>query len=414
MHSWPAPKVPLIDCEQIPERVSAFDARSLKIKNVGPETGTAKLYVCGITPYDATHLGHAFTYLTFDTMNRAWRDAGLDVKYVQNITDVDDPLLERADATGQDWLELATDQIQLFSTDMEALRVLPPDHLVPVSETMNEVEEMILKLKEKGLVYQLDDEYPDWYFRCSKVPGFGKISHLNRAQMLPEFAEHGGDPERPGKEHPLDALVWRLERPGEPSWESSLGKGRPGWHIECTAIALNRLGANLCVQGGGSDLIFPHHEMCNAQSLAVSGEDFAHDFVYAGMVGLDGEKMSKSKGNLELVSRLRARGEDPMAIRLALLNHHYQSDWEWFASDMEAANRRADAWKAAFCAGKGTAAKPVIQELRKAVRNNLDTPKAIRVIDEWTSAVLAGDGEDTQAPGKVADAVDALLGVRWD
>lgn len=412
MHAWPAPEVPVVDT-QLADRVTAFDARTGTVTPVGPESGTAKLYVCGITPYDATHLGHAFTYLTFDTLNRAWRDAGLEVKYVQNVTDVDDPLLERANDTGRDWLELATEQMELFSTDMTAMRVLPPDELVAVSETIGEVEQMILKLADAGLVYQLDDEYPDWYFRCSKVPGFGKISKLDRQHMLPEFGEHGGDPERQGKEDPLDALVWRQARPGEPSWESVLGKGRPGWHIECTAIALNRLGAGLCIQGGGRDLIFPHHEMCNAQSIGVSGKDFAQGFVYAGMVALDGEKMSKSKGNLELVSRLRANGEDPMAIRLALLNHHYQSDWEWFASDMESANRRADAWKAAFRSEKGTPAEPVIEELRRAVRDNLNTPRALRVIDEWTSAVFAGDGHDEQAPSKIVDAVDALLGIRW-
>lgn len=416
MYAWPTVEVPTIpdtpSSYRVPERVSLVTTNDRALTPVGPEHGVAGLYVCGITPYDATHLGHAFTYVMFDVLNRAWRDAGLTVRYAQNVTDVDDPLLERAAATGVDWRELAVDQIDLFRSDMTALRVLPPDWYVPATSIIEEVTTLVDRLTESGLIYQVDDpEHPDWYFRTAEAPGFGTESHLGRAAMLTEFAEHGGDPERPGKKDALDCLVWRLERPGEPAWDSSLGRGRPGWHIECTAIALNRLGEAFAVQGGGRDLAFPHHEMCAAEAIAATGKPFAEAYAHVGMVGMDGEKMSKSLGNLELVSRLTAGGADPMAIRLALLSHHYRGDWEWTAEQLGAAQRRLDAWRAAVRADRGTSAVPVIADLRRSLRNDLDTPTALAVIDEWSSAVLAGDGQDEEAPGQVAAAVDALLGV---
>jgi len=391
-----------------------FDTASRCLREVGPATGTAGLYVCGITPYDATHLGHAFTYLTFDLLNRTWRDLGLDVRYAQNITDVDDPLLERAEATGRDWVELASEQVELFRTDMASLRVLPPDHYVAATEAIDLVTEAIASLRDKGLVYQVaDDDYPDWYFRTALAPGFGDVAHLNREQEIAEFAAKGGDPERPGKQDALDSLVWRLERPGEPAWESPLGKGRPGWHIECMAIAERYLGETFSVQGGGRDLAFPHHEMCGALGAAATHKPFADAYVHVGMVGLDGEKMSKSKGNLELVSRLRSQGHRPAEIRLALLAHHYRDDWEWFVTDMDAAGKRAHAWRSAFSAEAGTPAEPVVDGLRRALRNDLDAPRALAEVDEWSSATLAGDGTDPDAPRRLADAVDALLGVRF-
>ncbi len=393
-----------------------WDTASQSVHPVGPDTGTAGLYVCGITPYDATHLGHAFTYLTFDLLHRAWLDVGLAVDYVQNITDVDDPLLERAAATGQDWQELAAEQIELFRTDMAALRVLPPTHYVAATEALDLVAETVTDLIDKQLVYQVaDDQYPDWYFRTAAIEHFGAMSHLSREQQLAEFAAKGGDPERPGKLDPLDSLVWRLERPDEPAWDSPLGRGRPGWHVECTSIAQHYLGETFSVQGGGRDLAFPHHEMCAAVGRAAADvARFSKAYVHVGMVGLDGQKMSKSVGNLELVSRLRANGVGAPVIRLALLAHHCRADWEWFATDLDAAQRRADAWRAAFATATGTPSAPVIAGLRRALRNDLDAPRALAEVDEWSAATLAGDGEDTQAPGELAAAVDALLGVRFD
>ncbi|SJN30380.1 L-cysteine:1D-myo-inosityl 2-amino-2-deoxy-alpha-D-glucopyranoside ligase MshC [Luteococcus japonicus LSP_Lj1] len=378
----------------------------------GPEQGTARLYVCGITPYDATHLGHANTYVTFDLLNRVWRDLGLQVRYAQNVTDVDDPLLERAAATGQDWTELAQDQTQLFRTDMEALRVLPPDAYVGAVESIPQVVALLESMKDSATLYQVDDpDYPDWYFRCEMAPGFGQVGNLDEQQMVTRFTEMGGDPQRPGKHHPLDCLVWRMERPGEPAWESSLGRGRPGWHIECTAIALDALGKHFDVQGGGSDLAFPHHEMCAAEGSVATGEPFAQVYLHSGMVALDGEKMSKSKGNLELVSRLRAQGHDPMAIRLALLGHHYRSNWEWTAEDLATAEQRLAIWREAVGLDAALDARPVIEQARTALRTDMDAPAALAAIDAWAQASLALDGDDHEAPGHIAAFADAVLGI---
>lgn len=322
MRSWSAPNVPRLPGTGLPLRL--YDTAAREIRETTP-SGEARMYVCGITPYDATHLGHANTYLAFDLVNRAWRDAGHDVHYTQNATDVDDPLLERADATGQDWQELAEGEIELFRSDMEALRILPPREYVGVTEVIGQITELIGRLAERGATYELDG---DVYFPVSAAPKFGAVSGLPEETMLELFAERGGDPGRVGKRHPLDWLLWRSERPGEPSWPSSFGPGRPGWHIECTAIALGNLGSGFDVAGGGSDLIFPHHEMGACEGHVATGEwPFARAYVHAGMVGLDGEKMSKSRGNLVFVSHLRETA-DPMAIRLALLAHHYRDDWE--------------------------------------------------------------------------------------
>ena len=414
MKAWLAPQVPQIDVTtpEAPSRLRVHDTSRGELVEVGPVAGTARMYVCGITPYDATHLGHANTYLTFDLLNRAWRDLGLGVEYAQNVTDVDDPLLERANLTGQDWTELATDQTQLFRTDMEALRVLPPDTSVGAVESIPGVVALLERMMPSGTVYQVEDaEFPDWYFRCEMAPGFGEVSGLDGQAMLAKFVDMGGDPERPGKKHPLDCLVWRMAREGEPSWESSLGRGRPGWHIECTAIALDHLGADFDVQGGGSDLAFPHHEMCAAEGTVAAGKPFAEAYVHSGMVALDGQKMSKSLGNLELVSRLRAQGVDPMAIRLALLAHHYRENWEWEASQVDAAVERLALWRSAAALDSALDATSAIAAARTAIRTDLDAPSALAAIDAWASASLDVAGDDTATPALVATFVDAVLGI---
>jgi len=383
---------------------------------VGPESGEARMYVCGITPYDATHLGHAATYVAFDLLNRTWRDRGLDVHYVQNVTDIDDPLLERARATGVDWTELARAQTDLFRSDMEALRVLPPREYVGAVEAIPLVVDAVEALGERGLVYRLDPEVagveaPDWYFRSRQVPHYGAISHLSEEQARVIFAERGGDPDLPGKVDPFDCLVWRMAREGEPSWESRLGPGRPGWHIECSVIAQHYLGTTFDVQGGGSDLAFPHHEMSAAEGRAATGQRYAQAYVHAGMVGLDGEKMSKSRGNLVLVSRLTAAGVDPMAIRLAILAHHYRDDWSWTDAGLLAAIARLDTWCRAVAAPAGPDATATVAAVRAALRDDLDAPAALAAIDAWAAATLAGEGTDPTAPGLLARAADALLGV---
>ncbi|WP_232326093.1 cysteine--1-D-myo-inosityl 2-amino-2-deoxy-alpha-D-glucopyranoside ligase, partial [Microbispora sp. ATCC PTA-5024] len=358
MRSWSAPNVPRLPGPGLPLRL--YDTAAREVRETAP-TGEARMYVCGITPYDATHLGHANTYLAFDLAYRVWRDAGHEVHYTQNATDVDDPLLERAQATGTPWQDLAEREIDLFRSDMEALRILPPREYVGVTEVVDQIAELIGRLTERGATYVLDG---DVYFSVSAAPKFGAVSGYSEETMIELFAERGGDPARPGKRHPLDWLLWRAERPGEPSWPSPFGPGRPGWHVECTAIALRNLGTGFDVSGGGSDLIFPHHEMGACEGHVATGEwPFARAYVHAGMVGLDGAKMSKSKGNLVFVSRLRETA-DPMAVRLALLAHHYRDDWEWTPDQLTEAEARLARWRAAVARPAGPDAAPVLAGVR--------------------------------------------------
>jgi L-cysteine:1D-myo-inositol 2-amino-2-deoxy-alpha-D-glucopyranoside ligase len=392
--------------------LQAFDTATQQLVPIGPATGSAGMYVCGITPYDATHIGHANTYVAFDLLHRVWRDRGLGVNYVQNVTDIDDPLLERAADIGIEWTALAEQQIQLFREDMAALNVLPPQHYVGAVESMPLIVDLIEELRRRQAVYPVDDsEFEDLYFAQGSDPDFGSLAHLSEEQAIAIFAERGGDPDRGGKKAPLDCLVWLHARAGEPSWESVLGAGRPGWHTECTAIALDRLGPGFDVQAGGSDLIFPHHEMSAAQGRVAADQPFAQAYLHSGMVGLDGEKMSKSKGNLVFVSRLLASEVDPMAIRLALLAHHYRDDWDWTDELLVSAQSRLSLWREAVRLDAGLNADEVLVQMRGALADDLDAPAALAAVDAWAGASVAIDSDDTEAPAVVARACDALLGV---
>ncbi|MEU5880806.1 cysteine--1-D-myo-inosityl 2-amino-2-deoxy-alpha-D-glucopyranoside ligase [Spirillospora sp. NPDC047279] len=411
MRSWPAPEVPSLSAAGLPAPALQLHLHDTGTGTVRPTApgDTARMYVCGITPYDATHLGHANTYLAFDLVNRVWRDLGHTVHYVQNATDVDDPLLERARQTGEDWRELAEREIALFREDMTELRVLPPDQYIGAVEAIPMIVEMIEKLRAKDATYTVDG---DLYFPVAADPGFGEVSRLSREAMMPLFAERGGDPGREGKEDALDALLWLAQRPGEPGWESPFGTGRPGWHVECSAISIEYLGMAFDVEGGGSDLAFPHHEMGASHAQVATGErPHARAYVHAGMVGLDGEKMSKSKGNLVFVSALRRSGTDPMAIRLALLAHHYRSDWEWTAEQLDAAAARLGRWRAAVLRPAGPPAGPVADAVRRHLADDLDAPAALVEIDRWAERAAAGEGTDEAAPARIRAIADALLGV---
>lgn len=415
MRAWPRPDVPTVPGEACAPLL--HDTASGRLVEV--HTGdTARLYVCGITPYDATHIGHASTYLAFDTLQRVWLDAGLEVHYAQNITDVDDPLLERAAQRGLDWRSLADEQIQLFRDDMTALSVLPPDDYVAVTEVIDPIAAAVVRLLDAGVAYRVDtpdsDAGDDVYFdiAAASAPGvwtLGSESGYDRALMERLSAERGGDPDRVGKKDPLDPLLWRAARVGEPSWETVVGAGRPGWHIECSVIALDHLGTDFTVQGGGSDLVFPHHEMSAGHAAALSGHPLAAVYSHAGMVAYQGEKMSKSLGNLVLVSELRARGVDPRAVRLAVLAHHYRSDWEWTDSVLDEAADRVARWRDVVDGRHSeprqqVSARDVVEAMRSALRNDLDTPGTIAVVDE---AVRSGVDD----PGLLVSAIDALLGV---
>ncbi|MBY6436269.1 cysteine--1-D-myo-inosityl 2-amino-2-deoxy-alpha-D-glucopyranoside ligase [Rhodococcus kroppenstedtii] len=411
MQSWPDVAVPTVPGEGPALRL--YDTADRAVRPVTPGS-TATMYVCGITPYDATHLGHAATYLTFDLVQRVWRDAGHDVHYVQNVTDVDDPLFERAARDGEDWQSLGQRETDLFRSDMTALRVLPPRDYIGAVESVAEVVELVEKLLASGAAYTVDDaEYPDVYFRADATEQFGYESGYDRDTMARFFAERGGDPDRAGKRDSLDALIWKAARPGEPSWPSPMGPGRPGWHIECAAIALNRIGSGFDVQGGGSDLIFPHHEFSAAHAESLTGADrFARHYVHTGMIGLDGEKMSKSLGNLVLVSKLTAAGVDPGAIRLGLYAGHYRQDRTWDDATLAAAQQRLEAWKAAAALKSAQSAEDTVARVRQHLADDLDTPKALDALDAWARDAVTIGGSDTAAPGLIADTVDALLGVR--
>ena len=418
MIAWPSPFIPAVPGSGGPLRVHDTASGELREAAAGP---TARMYVCGITPYDATHMGHAATYVTFDLLGRVLRDAGLEVTYVQNVTDVDEPLFERAARDGVTWDGLARTETALFREDMTALQVIAPDHYVGAVEAIPLVVTAVEALVASGAAYAVavpadagGEPRSDYYFDAAGQPRFGEVSGLDRETMLSLFAERGGDPDREGKRDALDPLVWRARRDGEPSWPGAgLGDGRPGWHIECTTIALEHLGMPFDVQGGGEDLVFPHHEMSALHGEAVTGEaPFARAYVHQAMVGLDGAKMSKSKGNLVLVSQLRRDGVDPMAIRLALLAHHYRSPWDWTDAVLAEAESRLERWRAALSTNGGPSPDATIAAIRERLADDLDSPGALAAVDAWATTSLEQGGDEIGAPGLVARACDALLGVR--
>jgi L-cysteine:1D-myo-inositol 2-amino-2-deoxy-alpha-D-glucopyranoside ligase len=413
MKSWAGSIASLQQGTRIVPPLSLFNTASASIEAV-EEKELYRLYVCGITPYDATHLGHASTYVAFDLINRYLRFAGARVRFVENITDIDDPLLERARRDQVDWQDLAHSQIELFRGDMVALRVLPPDHYIGVVEAMDEIISSILALQAKGSLYFVDD---DLYFRVRLDPDFLTRSHISLETALSFFSERGGDPGREGKEDPLDALVWRAQREGEPGWPSPFGIGRPGWHIECSAIALHFLEPDphenfaIDIQGGGSDLIFPHHDMSAAQGVIATGQKFARFFVHAGMIGLDGQKMSKSLGNLLFVSRLIDGGADPMAIRIALMGHHYRSDHMWGASEIDEATALVDRLRLNLSRVEVAPTSPIIELIVSAISQDLDTPRALAALKAWCDGCDAG--YIGGSPGELSRVLDDLLGLAF-
>lgn len=409
MKSWSQvdlPKVP-----NLHHRLQLFSTDSQSKMELAP-SDSRQIYVCGITPYDATHLGHAATYLSFDILIRYWISQGIKVNYIQNITDIDDPLLQRAQRDGVDWRELANSQIELFRSDMTALRIIPPTHYEGAVDAIPEVISAIERLKQLGTTYSLES---DQYFDVTKDEEFGFESRLDRESMLKLFAERGGDPLRAGKRNPLDSLLWSGKRPGEPFWQSPFGEGRPGWHIECAAIALKHAnfkeGSNfvLDVQGGGSDLIFPHHEMSASQSKFLAGRKLAQVFMHAGLIGLDGEKMSKSKGNLLFVSKMVASGISPMAIRWSLLKRHYRHDYLWQKTETQIAANELAALARKLNSNLNRPPSRLITDIYKAIADDLDTPLAIAKINEWVNGDYT-DGSEVEST-ELINVIDALLGV---
>ena len=347
------------------------------------------MYTCGITPYDATHFGHAATYLTYDVLQRRLRDRGHETRCVRNVTDVDDSILGKARELGVHYLDLAAGEIARFDDDIEALGLLPSWSEPRATSAIADIRGFIGMVLDQGHAYEAGGNV---YFDVATHPGFGSISGYSRDEMLTFAAERGGNPDDPRKRDPLDFVLWQRSEADEPSWDSLWVPGRPGWHIECSALALRELGTTIDLHGGGSDLIFPHHECEAAQSEAATGEPFVRHWMHQAMVRMDGEKMSKSLGNLVFVSELRKEW-DPRAIRLAAVAHHYRDSWEWHDDLMTTSTARLQAW---ISAGDGNGA---LTEVRDALDDDLDTPAAVAAIDE---AADAGRG--------VAEAA-ALLGV---
>jgi len=375
------------------------------------------MYVCGITPYDATHLGHAATYLTFDLINRYSQLLGNDVNFVENITDIDEPLLERASRDGTDWITLAQKETDLFARDMEALRVLSPNWFVPATQTMDLVDQAISAMTANGYTYTVEN---DIYFKTSS---FLNELPISTEEAIEIFRERGGDPDRLGKEHPLDSVLWLANKNGEPGWESSHGFGRPGWHIECAVISLRYLlGANFLqgdssrsalidIQGGGSDLIFPHHFMSAIQVKAITGQQFSRGYVHTGMVGLDGEKMSKSKGNLVFVSKLLSEGVDPVVIRFALLQSHYSSDRMWDSEVLQMATQRVSEIRSALARTEVAPTGELCLKISEAIADNLNTPLAIKLIADWV--VDTENGATGGSSGELSRLLDSVLGLAF-
>ncbi|GAA1879515.1 cysteine--1-D-myo-inosityl 2-amino-2-deoxy-alpha-D-glucopyranoside ligase [Paeniglutamicibacter psychrophenolicus] len=423
MLAWSAPTVPHVPGNA--PILQVHDTATQRLVDTAPAEKSnepASIYVCGITPYDATHMGHAATYVAFDLLLRTWRDAGREVTYVQNVTDIDDPLLERAAATGMDWQVLAKEQTDLFRADMEALNVIPPQHYIGAVESITWLVPLVEELLAKDLAYAVPGENGepdgDIYFDAAAAASdaweLGTVSGYDRETMLGFFAERGGDPARPGKRDALDPLLWRVARPGEPEWDGgTLGAGRPGWHIECSVIARRFLPAPFTVQGGGSDLIFPHHEFSAGHAAALDGKALAQSYVHTGMVGLDGEKMSKSLGNLVLVSKLRAAGVEPVAIRTVLLGQHYRSDWFWTDELLTGAQDRLAHWRKRIDSTTLAEATAVITRIRSKLADDINAPAALAVLDAFAAQDPAEDDGPQGAGGQLlTDALDALLGLK--
>ena len=405
MKTWPDLYLPTLDSRDFPS-LKLKDSNSGDLRAI---TGDSfKMYVCGITPYDATHLGHAATYLSFDLINRYKRLSDSKVSFVENITDIDDPLFERANRDKIDWQALASAQIDLYKSDMTALRVLPPTNFVKVTESIDIIQKFIQKLSHNGHLYEISGDH---YF---SVEPFLETLPLPADEAISIFAERGGDPTRIGKKHPLDPVIWLANRHNEPGWQSNLGFGRPGWHVECTAIACEFLDDKnsdpiIDLQGGGSDLIFPHHFMSAQIVKAAYGRDFAKYFVHTAMIGLDGEKMSKSKGNLVFVSKLLEAKVDPMAIRWALLKGHYQEDRAWSNELLKTAELEINQIRRSLSQSEVSDSSELITGLISDVSNNLDTPSALKRLLDWSRK--SESNTVVNQSGLVSRAIDSLLGL---
>ncbi len=384
--------------------IQLFDTAARRVVPFEPGP-VVRMYVCGITPYDSTHLGHAATYLAYDLLARRLEELGHEVRMVRNVTDVDDSILPKARELGIPYLELAEAELARFHSDLDALGMRPPVAEPRATESIPGMIEMIGELLDRDHAYLTHGTV---YFDVSSFERFGALSHYSREHMIRLASARGGRPEDPHRRDALDFVLWQPSLPDEPAWRAPFGVGRPGWHVECSVMAMDTLGETLDLHGGGTDLIFPHHECEIAQSESVTGKPFSRHWMHSAMVSYEGEKMSKSLGNLVFVSDL-LKVTDPSAIRLALMRHHYRAGFEWYDSDVDDATALLHRLRAAGARSGGPDPAPYAARVRAALDDDLDAPRAVEALDELASAVLSG-GDDPRATATLAE-LASLVGV---
>jgi L-cysteine:1D-myo-inositol 2-amino-2-deoxy-alpha-D-glucopyranoside ligase len=397
--------------------MNLYDSLTQAVQPIRPEEDHVKLYICGITPYDTTHLGHAFTYTSFDVLIRYLEKQGYRVTYVQNVTDIDDDILRKAREEGVDWRNLGNRWTAHFIRDMQALNVRPPDYYPRATDVIPEILRMVSELVEAGKAYENGGNV---YYHVEADPEFGKLSHLPRAEMLPVANERGNRPGDPNKRDPLDFVLWQAQAPGEPAWDSPWGPGRPGWHIECSAMSTHFLGDTLDIHSGGGDLIFPHHECEIAQVEPVTGQrPFVRNWMHVAMVRYGGEKMSKSLGNLVMIRDL-LQSWSPDVIRIYLAMHHYRESWSHDEGGLEEANRMANKLREAVSTSGGTGPRfdPILSEegFRQAMENDLDSPLALSILSELAEGILAAgrSHENIQDAQKALRSAAEIFGLRFE
>jgi L-cysteine:1D-myo-inositol 2-amino-2-deoxy-alpha-D-glucopyranoside ligase len=393
-----------------------FNTQSQSIENFTVHDGKVRIYVCGVTPYDTTHIGHAFTFLTFDILVRYLRYQGYEVTYVQNVTDIDDDILRKAKEFSMDWRELGTRETNHYLEDMRGLNALEFDHYVAATEHIRQIVDNVERLVAAGVAYDVNGSV---YYSVASDPDFGKLSHIPRDQMLAIANERGNNPDDPNKRDPLDFVLWQAASPGEPTWSSPWGEGRPGWHIECSAMAMEYLGPQIDIHGGGYDLVFPHHECEIAQAETVTGvTPFVRYWLHVGMTEYDGEKMSKSLGNLVYVSDLlKVYSSD--SIRLGLFSHHYRAAWQFEDEDMgpwqEEANLLHEAADRESGSGADVDGNPFREAFFAALDDDLDTPVALRALHALGDAIrTAPEGADVRAAQATLREIGSIIGLTLD
>jgi L-cysteine:1D-myo-inositol 2-amino-2-deoxy-alpha-D-glucopyranoside ligase len=403
MKSWPSKSITHSSNKYKNDSLFMFDSKLQQNNEIGRNGKKVQIYVCGITPYDSAHLGHAFTYLTFDLVIRALNFIGRETNYVQNITDIDDPLFERARISGTNWQSIVDSQMDIYRTDMSALNILPPDHFVGVMENMELIISRIGETISKDLSYQIGTE---WYFKTDSKNLSKLVSSVPNNELVAIAKERGCDTDRQGKVNPLDPIIWKASKDDEPNWKQDFGTGRPGWHIQCISLANKYAELPLDIQGGGKDLIFPHHSMSEEQNAALGFGELALNYCHVGMVSYQGSKMSKSKGNLVFVHQLIDEGISPMVIRLALVSHHWRSDWEYTKDLIEESKEFYSELSKKF---KGKFISQVDQDkVIEIMLNDLDAPEVLSFLKEVKPL------SDSQNNVSIDLLLEALLGLKLE